>query len=89
VGITDYFFPDETAAYEYFRYDPDYQHIMEAMLSFNGTDNIPLTFMAGVNMGIGSSKNITVTGNYSIPVSASLITNPQSKGVRLVFGISF
>jgi hypothetical protein len=41
-----------------------------------------------VNMGISSSKDIPITENFSLPVSASLITNPDAKQIHLVFGIS-
>jgi hypothetical protein len=41
-----------------------------------------------VNVGISSSKEIAITDNFSIPVSASLITNPEAKQIHLVFGIS-
>ena len=42
-----------------------------------------------VNLGITASKEIPVTDRYSIPISASLITNPEAQKVYLVFGISF
>jgi len=42
-----------------------------------------------VNVGISASKSQKVTKDYSIPISVSLITNPQSEKVFLVFGISF
>ena len=135
VGLTDYFFPDEIFAYDYFEYGSDYQHVIEAMASFNCSESFPLSIMAGmnlvndpdksvyfelgyslsvfdvflgagnglytiedfgdddvfgiVNLGITTVKNIELTDNYFIPVSASLITNPQAKGIHLVFGISF
>ena len=41
-----------------------------------------------VNLGISSSKEIVVTDNFSLPVSAALITNPEAKQIHLVFGIS-
>ena len=41
-----------------------------------------------VNIGISSSKEIAITDNFSLPVSASLITNPEAKQIHLVFGIS-
>lgn len=42
-----------------------------------------------VNIGIGITKEISVTEKYSIPLSASFITNPEAGKVFLVFGISF
>jgi len=42
-----------------------------------------------INLGLTATKEIPVTDKYSIPVQASLITNPQAQSVFLVFGISF
>ncbi len=42
-----------------------------------------------VNLGISASKEIPITDKYGLPISASLITNPNAKQVHLVFGISF
>ncbi|MFC2098166.1 TorF family putative porin [Bacteroidota bacterium] len=42
-----------------------------------------------VNLGISASKEIPITDNYGLPISASLITNPNAKQIHLVFGISF
>ncbi len=41
-----------------------------------------------VNLGISASREIPVTENFTLPVSASLITNPEAKQIHLVFGIS-
>jgi len=42
-----------------------------------------------VNVGIKASKEIPITDKYGLPISASLITNPNAKQVHLVFGVSF
>jgi hypothetical protein len=42
-----------------------------------------------VNLGISASKEIPVTDMYGIPISVSLITNPDARAVHLVFGVSF
>ncbi len=42
-----------------------------------------------VNLGIKASKEIPVTEKYGLPVSVSLITNPDAGQIHLVFGISF
>lgn len=45
---------------------------------------------AGVtNIGLTVKKSIPITPVYSFPVQASLIANPQSEALFLVFGISF
>jgi hypothetical protein len=50
----------------------------------NGDDKFGL-----VNLGISATKEIPITDKYGIPISASLITNPNDKLIHLVFGISF
>jgi len=47
--ITDYYFPDNSD-YNYFNYASNTTgHILEGTLSFNGSDNIPFTFLAAMN----------------------------------------
>jgi hypothetical protein len=41
-----------------------------------------------VNLGISISREISITEKFSLPVSVSLITNPEAKHIHLVFGIS-
>jgi hypothetical protein len=41
-----------------------------------------------VNLGVSTSKNIKITDQFSLPVSASLITNPQKEKVYFVVGIN-
>lgn len=42
-----------------------------------------------VNLGITMSKELERTDKFSLPVSASIITNPQAEKIFLVFGLSF
>lgn len=42
-----------------------------------------------VNFGITAHKEIKISERYSLPVSCSLITNPQAENIFLVFGFSF
>jgi hypothetical protein len=41
------------------------------------------------NLGIGTSKEIKVTDSFSIPVSGSVILNPEKKVMFVVVGLSF
>lgn len=41
-----------------------------------------------VNLGITATKNIKISDSFSLPVSTSLITNPQAENIFLVFGIT-
>lgn len=42
-----------------------------------------------VNLGVTAKKELKVTDSFSIPVSASFITNPNAENVFLVFAFSF
>jgi len=42
-----------------------------------------------VNLGITGTKNIQLTNKYSLPLSVSLITNPQAEKIYMVAGFSF
>ena len=45
---------------------------------------------AGVtNLGLTAKKEIPITKDYSLPLQASLITNPQAQSIFFVFGLSF
>ena len=42
-----------------------------------------------INIGITAKKSLKITNDYSLPLTASFITNPQAEKVFLIFGISF
>lgn len=42
-----------------------------------------------INLGVKASKSIQISDKYSLPIQASLITNPEAENIFLVFGISF
>jgi len=42
-----------------------------------------------INLGLTANREIKITDQFSLPVSTSLITNPQAENIFLVFGISF
>ena len=51
---------------------------------YYGTENFNV-----INVGIGASKSVKVTDDYSIPVSVTFIVNPKEEISYLVFGLSF
>lgn len=53
-------------------------------LGFYGNDTAGI-----INLGLKVSKSIVITENYSLPVQASIMTNPEAGNVFMVFGISF
>ena len=42
-----------------------------------------------INLGTSVSKSIKITDDYSLPISSSLIFNPEAENIYLVFGVSF
>ena len=42
-----------------------------------------------VNFGISTLKNIEITDKFSLPLSLSIITNPQAEKIFFVVGLSF
>lgn len=44
--------------------------------------------MGFVNIGATASKEIKITDSFSLPVSASVITNPMTENIYFVFGVS-
>jgi hypothetical protein len=77
--FTDYFFPDETVSRnKYFNYNMDWDkintgeedqtgHVVEAALSFNGTDNIPVSFMFAMNIWGADSRKYTEEAGVMVP----------------------
>ena len=55
----------------------------------NGETGFYGNYIGVVNLGVSATKNIKITKFYSLPLSVSLITNPQAEKIYLVAGISF
>jgi len=146
VLFTDYFIPvsgvPSLKPERYFNYDNNNTgHLFEASLSWGGTENFPLTLLAGafvygcdknsdgdqnysvyaeaaytfktkvgdiqpfigftpydglygntlgvVNAGITAGKTINVTDKFDIPITVSLISNPQNGNIHFVVGAGF
>ena len=41
-----------------------------------------------VNIGISGKKDVKITDKYSLPIKASIITNPQASNIYFVFGFT-
>jgi len=65
--VTDYFLPDESLANNnYFEMKEDSTgHVLEAAATFNGTDQIPFTFMAAVNFWGADARKADYKKQYS------------------------
>lgn len=60
ITLTDYFFPDESSDYNYFDFDEKTTgHVLEASVSFNGTEKIPFSVMIAVNLFGADAKRIS------------------------------
>ncbi|RUA24066.1 MAG: hypothetical protein DSY76_08460 [Bacteroidetes bacterium] len=77
VIVTDYYFPSDTANYDYLGYDSKTGHVLEGGLIFNGTKKIPITFSAYVNFyghdakRMGDNPADTTTFNKDIGLQFS------------------
>lgn len=65
--VTDYFLPEEAAFTDnYFELEQDSTgHVVELAGSFNGTDKIPFTFLAAVNVWGADARKIDNSKQYS------------------------
>ncbi len=62
--FTDYFFPDEVAGYKYFNYKKSTTgHVFEGMLSFNGTEKVPLSAFVATNFYGADAKKVNDDGS--------------------------
>ncbi|MCD4834146.1 MAG: hypothetical protein K8R31_10150 [Bacteroidales bacterium] len=77
--VTDYFFPDETTGRnKYFNYNMDWDkinsgeedqtgHVVEAAISFNGTEKIPVSLMFAMNIWGADSRKYKDESGVMIP----------------------
>jgi hypothetical protein len=69
IGFTDYFFPDEIFGYDYFETRRDSSgHVLEGFASFNGLENLPLTFLVGYNFYNDSFNSIYFEVGYGFSI---------------------
>jgi len=62
---------------------------LQPFVGFTPAEGLYGNTMGVVNLGLSSSKTIKVTENFEIPVSTSLIFNPQISNVYFLIGFSF
>lgn len=61
--VTDYFFPDEINDYKYYDFEAKTTgHVLEAALSFDGTERLPLSVMVATNVWGAGAKKINDDG---------------------------
>ena len=61
---------------------------LSASLGFTPWKGIYADDFSIVNIGLKSSKEIKITGSFSLPVFGEVITNPRSEEIFFVLGIS-
>ncbi|GIV33615.1 MAG: hypothetical protein KatS3mg031_1150 [Chitinophagales bacterium] len=68
IGLIDYYFPTETTAKDrYFNYGRNTAHIYEALIGFDGPENVPLSVFLGYNFhGPDDQPVMTITPADSI-----------------------
>ncbi|PLW91873.1 MAG: hypothetical protein C0592_13585 [Marinilabiliales bacterium] len=87
--FTDYFFPDEVNGTfnNYFEYDGDITgHVFEGAISWNGTESLPLTFLAAVNFFGADAKLIeddTASADFN-----TVVGNQMSMYFELGYGVT-
>jgi uncharacterized protein (TIGR02001 family) len=76
--VTDYFFPTDGAENSYFKYDNTTTHVFETSLAFNGTENLPLSFLVGT-LVYGNDKDRNGDNRFS--TYCEIKYSPEIKGM--------
>ncbi len=62
--VTDYFFPNEDSTYDYFDYkNATTGHVLEGTISFNGTNNLPISVLLATNFWGADAKRVNSDGS--------------------------
>lgn len=100
ITVTDYFFPNETVNYNYYDFKKTQTgHVFEGMISFNGTEKLPLSVFVGVNfygadaIRLGdepssSDFNQRVGIQYSTYAEIAYSTSFKTVGVNAFLGLN-
>jgi len=98
--VTDYFFPNDTVNYDDFDYNEQRTgHVLEGMVSFNGTEKVPITVFVAVNFygadaakiddNPSSSEFNEKTGiQYSTYAEIDYTTSIKSIGFKAFLGMN-
>lgn len=62
---------------------------VDLFVGFTPQEGLYGSEMGIVNVGITGYRSIQITDKYSLPVKASIITNPQIENIYFAFGITF
>lgn len=85
--LTDYFFPSDTASYNYFVYDKNAtSHLFETSLKFNGTDKIPFTLLLAANVYGADTKKLNGENTISTYVELGYSTKINDVAINAFIG---
>lgn len=85
--LTDYFFPSDTASYNYFVYEKDAtSHLFEASIKFNGTEKIPFTLLFATNIYGADTKKLNGDNTLSTYIELGYETSIKDVGLSAYIG---
>ena len=86
--VTDYFFPDgRIENNDYLNYDSDStRHVLEGMISFNGTEKIPLSLIIATNFAGADAKTADGKLQYSTYIELGYSTHLGETSVDIFLG---
>ncbi|MFO7723439.1 MAG: TorF family putative porin [Bacteroidales bacterium] len=61
---------------------------LEPFIGFTPAEGLYGNTLGVVNLGVSSSRSIKINDRFELPVTTSLITNPQISNIYFVFGIT-
>lgn len=61
---------------------------IEPFMGFTPSKGLYGNTMGVVNMGLSASRNVRITEYFDLPITTSLIVNPQMSNIYFLFGIS-
>lgn len=61
---------------------------LDAFIGFTPFEGLYGNDIGVVNIGLAGSKKIKITENFDLPAKVTLVVNPQTENIHLVFGIT-
>jgi hypothetical protein len=61
---------------------------LDAFIGFTPYEGLYGNGIGIVNIGLAGSKKIKITENFELPAKVTLVVNPQTENIHLVFGIT-
>lgn len=61
---------------------------LDVFVGFTPTEGLYGNSIGVVNLGLTGTKKIKINSDFELPAKVSLVFNPQTEGINLIFGIS-